>query len=328
MLSRDAQNLYWMSRYIERAVQVCRFLTNQLDAIHDSPHDDIERGWKRIFLSLNRQPAGSGLMPNPGDDYFMLFDAYTLTDDLAFEPSNPDAIFNCLSKARENARQIRSVISHEMWTSLNVAFLDKKDLRLLDIWEERPRDSFANASIAVETFRGIVEATMYRDSGWHFFRLGRFVERALLTCSLIDAQLEAFPTRDSSAGEAWSSLLNICAAQSTFRRLHPMEYMATHALDFLVCDSRSPNSVAHALQEIAGAHAVIAAEWRRSPTRCSDRPVGRARALIEYEWPDRDPEDDAAVRSMLNFVADATRKFSEDVESVYFNYPITDDAIA
>ena len=122
LLARSAQGLYWMGRYLERAEHLCRLLRFQVEALVDRPIREIYFGWSRIYMSMNRRPPG-GSITMVGNDDFTLADSYTLADDLTFERTNPDSIWNCFSLGRENARQMRHCISGEMWTCLNLAYL-------------------------------------------------------------------------------------------------------------------------------------------------------------------------------------------------------------
>ena len=103
MLSRSAQGLYWMGRYLERAEFLCRLLRPQTEALVDRPIREIHFGWTRIYNCLNRAPPGGSLEPL-GSDELALADSYTLADDLTFERSNPDSVWSCFAMGRENTR--------------------------------------------------------------------------------------------------------------------------------------------------------------------------------------------------------------------------------
>lgn len=313
-----------MTRYIERGIHVCRLLANQLDAIHDRTTDDIDLGWRRIYRALGREPVGAGLMSSSGDETIMLIDSYTLTDDLAFERLNPSSIIQCFALARENARQIRNVISHDMWSSLNVSFLEIQDRQLVEIWNERPREYFVDVAVSAETIRGIAAGTMYRDPGWYFFRLGQFVERAQLTCAILDSHLETFPDSRHASGADWASLLDICAADGAFRRQHSIAFSASDVLEFLVTDPYLPSSISFALQEVDHAHSEIASGWNSVIAERAKREMGRARAMIHYNWPDRGEGNDDEVRAMLGETSNACRRFSDGIEDAYFSYTAMD----
>ena len=196
MLSRSVHGLYWMGRYLERAEFLCRLLKLQTEALVDRPIREIYVGWVRIYDSMNRKPPGGSLEHLGGDD-FTLADSYTLADDLTFERSNPDSVWSCFTMGRENARQIRHCISSELWTSLNLAYLRIQKLDMRDIWLTSPEGFYAETAAEMNTFSGVAAATMYRDEGWRFMQLGRFIERAQMSTSLFLAQLAS----DSQTGE-------------------------------------------------------------------------------------------------------------------------------
>ncbi len=151
MLSRSAQGLYWMGRYLERAEHLCRLLRLQTGALVDRPPREIYFGWSRIYGSMGRQPPGDTL--EVSDDSFTLADSYTLADDLTFERSNPDSIWSCFALGRENARQTRHSISAEMWVRLNLAYLRIQKLGIQDIWGT-PESFYDETVSEIATFSG------------------------------------------------------------------------------------------------------------------------------------------------------------------------------
>ena len=322
MLSRNAQGLYWISRYLERAGHGCRLVQIQYRALQDRTVQELDRTWLRLYLSLGREPLGGRLGSNRDDDDFMLADAYTLTDDLAFEPDNADAIRNCVAAARENARQVRNVIGNEMWTRLNLLYLGMRDLGVQDVWSDRAGDFFADTQDSIRGFFGIADNSMYRDNGWHFLKLGRFVERAQHMTALLDAQLEVFPTDRRHAETDWRSLLQAAFARVAYSRLHSLDFKPASVIDFLVSDRLLSHSIRHALENISGA--LDAVSEQRPLAVEARRRAGRVTASLEYDWPNRDPGDDAATRATLATIRDACRRLNEDIEASYFNYEIED----
>ena len=190
MLSRTAKGIYWIGRCLERAQHSCRLLADQLEALEDRTVEEIDRTWRRLYIGLGRTPVGGDLESNWGDEGFMLADAYTLTDDLTFEPNNPESIRGCLAVARENAREVRNIIGKDMWSCLNVAHLGLRNVGIEDIWNDRPGEFYLRIEDTIRTFSGIAESTMYRDDSWHCLgvrspRLGRREGRhvaALIVC--------------------------------------------------------------------------------------------------------------------------------------------------
>ena len=324
MLSRNAQGLYWMSRYLERAEQGCRLLADQLQSLEDRPIEEIERGWLRIYAGLGRVPLVGELMSGTGSESFMLADAYTLTDELSFEAQNPDAIRSCVAAARENARQVRNAIGQDMWSCLNVAYLALRDVRIEQIWARQPREFYLHTEDALRTVSGIADSTMYRDHGWHFLELGRFVERAQLVAGLVDAQLSLFPTCEAHSESEWGSLLGVCQARGAFRRLHSLQYHPALVVDFLVSDPRLSHSIRYALERIAEQLRAVTERRNSGAALAGQRRVGRLAARLDYDWPYRNSEDDAANRAVLGEIRGACRSLHTDIETAYFRYAIED----
>ena len=258
MLSRNARGLYWLGRYLERAQHGCRLLAAQLEALEDRPIEEIDRTWRRLYTGLGRAPLGGELGSNRGDEGFMLADAYTLTDDVTFEPNTPDSIRNCVAGARENARQARNVIGKNMWGCLNAAFLGLRGVGVEDIWNDRPGEFFLRTEDTIRTFWGIADSTMYRDEGWRFLRLGRFIERAQLLAALVDAQMAVFPPSEPHVESDWRSLLQICEARA-YSRLHSFDYRPATVVDFLVADPLLSHSLRYALARVSDALEAVSA---------------------------------------------------------------------
>ena len=323
MLARNAQELYWISRYLERAQHGCRLLADQFEAMEDRPVEEIDRTWRRLYTGLGRAPTGGDLESNRGNEGFMLVDAYTLAGDLTFEPNNSGAVRSCVAAARENARQVRNVIGKGMWSCLNLAYLGLRDVEIEDIWNDRPGEFYLRTENAIRTFSGIAESTMYRDDGWHFLQLGRFVERAQFLAALVDAQVSVFPTSEPHVESYWRSLLQICEARGAYSCLHSLEYRPTSVVDFLVADPLLSHSIRYALARISDALDAVSA--RRRPAVEARRLTGRMAARIDYDWPNRDPGDDSATRTTLHGIRESCCRLHDDIEVTYFDYGIEDN---
>ena len=181
----------------------------------DRPAGEIDSGRSRIYGAIDCPPP-HGSLETGGDDY-VLADSYTLADDLTFERSNPDSIWNCFMLSRENARQMRHCISSEMWTRLNLAYLRLRGLGIVDIWQASPESFYAETAAEINTFLGVAESTMYRDDGWSFMQLGRLVERSQFLGALLLAELSA----DSlTATPDWVTLLRLCHALDAHNRCY------------------------------------------------------------------------------------------------------------
>ena len=315
MLARSAQGLYWMGRYLERADHLCRLLRLQTEALVDRPIAEIYGGWNRIYSCLDRQPPGSGpeflsgagasqdngilqvmgvpgtrAWQNSGGDEYTLADSFTLADDLTFERSNAGSVWSCFAAGRENARQTRHRISAEMWRSLNLAYLRIQNLNILDIWNTSPEAFYDDMDADIDNFMGVAAATMYRDEGWHFMQLGRFIERAQLAVALFLAQTELFPLdhSDPSADSEsdWVTLLRMYHAVEAYNREYSVEILPIQVLDLLVTDPLLPDSVCRSLDVAAAELNSIAPGPDAEADAASRRLAGRLTAMVHYDWPD------------------------------------------
>ena len=318
MLSRSAQGLYWMGRYLERAEHLCRLLRLQVEALVDRPISEIHFGWSRIYTGLGRQPPWGDLKSDESDDY-TLADSYTLAGDLTFERDNHDSVRNCFALGRENARQVRHCISAEMWTCLNLAWLRIRDLNIEDIWRVSPESFYAETVREIDTFTGVAEATMYRDEGWHFMRLGRFIERAQLLVALLLAQLAAGRTQGETSDPDWTSLLRSRQAFDAYKRSYSVEIQPDRVLDLLVTDPLLPSSLCRVLDALAAELAAIGAGPNSRAGAAAERLVGRLCALIRYEWPDQEDRE-----ALLAQVGEHGRKLHALVLAAYIDYAVED----
>ena len=301
MLSRSAQGLYWMGRYLERADHLSRLLQLQTGALVDRSVSEIYGGWRRIYGSLNRVPPGGSLEmagDDPGGasqfqgtgttngqsqtaqrmgDDFTLADSFTLADDLTFERANPGSMWSCFALGRENARQMRNCISAEMWRSLNLTYLKLQQISILDIWNASPESFYMQTAEDIETFVGVAAATMYRDEGWHFMQLGRFLERSQLASSLLLAQLEEDEQPTEHTESDWMTLLRVFHAQEAYIRTHGVEIRPERALDLLVTDPLLPDSMRRSLDTLSGELEAIGTGPDRGSTEAANRMAGRRR---------------------------------------------------
>ena len=322
MLSRSAQGLYWMGRYFERAGHLCRLLQLQVEALVDQPISEIHFGWSRIYASLDRQPPFGGDFDADESDDFALADSYTLAGDLTFERSNLDSVRNCFALGRENARQMRHCISAEMWTCLNLAWLRFRELAIEDIWKVSPESFYARTTREIDTFIGVAEATMYRDEGWRFMRLGRFLERAQLLVALLLAQLDTGRAQSAVTDTGWTSLLRACRAFDAYKRSYSVEVRPDRVLDLLVTDLLLPGSLYRSLDTLASELAAIGPSPDSRAGAAAERLAGRLCALIRYEWPDR--EDQAA---LLAQTREHCLTLNDLVNAAYIDYDIEDSPV-
>ena len=316
MLSRSAQGLYWMGRYLERAEQLCRLLRLETEALVDRPPREIYFGWRRIYGSIGRLPPGDALEIR--DELFTPVDSYTLADDLTFQRSNPDSMWNCFSLGRENARQMRHCISAEMWTQLNLAYLRIQKLSIQDVWHS-PESFYEETLTEIATFTGVADTTMYRDIGWRFLQIGRFIERTQVSTSLLLAHLAADQSVPGESEGDWTSLLRIYHAFDAYNRRYSVEVRPRQVIDLLAMDSMLPDSLSRSLDRVVSGLDELGPGPDERASADASRLAGRMAALVRYDWPDR--EDSA---ELLRQVREQGRELHHLVASAYFDYPVED----
>ena len=316
MLSRSAQGLYWMGRYLERAAQLCRLMQLQVEALVDRPLREIHFGWNRVYGSMNQAPP-AGTLETYGSDDYTLADSYTLADHLTFEPLNLDSIWNCFASARENARQVRNHISGEMWLSLNLSYLRLRDLTIQEIWKTAPEAFYAGTAKEISTFTGIADATMYRDEGWQFIQLGTYIERVQLSTSIMLSQIAVHDREDESFDADWANLLHVFHAFDAYVHTYSVVVQPGQVLDLIVTDGMLPGSVRRSLDRIA---AVLRAIGHGPVSQSSGEASETSESLCTLV---RDRRNDVVEwNALLERVNADSRKLHQLVTDAYIDYPL------
>ena len=301
---------------MERASFMSRLLFLQSEALVDRPIAEIQFGWQRIYSAIDRDPLGGIQGEDQVEDY-NLVDAYLLTDELTFVRSNPESILSCISQGRENARQIRHCISEQMWTALNTEYLRVNNIQLTDIWTTSPAAFYAELLAGIDRFNGVAASTMYRDEGWHFYRIGQFIERMQFSCSLLLTQIRL----DSEVGEttepSWRSLLRIFHASGAYDRAHGIEIQPDLALDLMVSNRQLPESLLRSVDRAGQELSSLPEGPDYSTTQSLRRLAGRLGALLRYDWPERDDREET-LRQVLEY----SRQLHVLLIKTYFDYAI------
>lgn len=320
MLSRSAQSLYWLGRYLERAGNLSRLLQLQSESLVDRPIREIHFGWTRIYNYVRREPPG-GEIRLFGDEEFVLADSFALADDLTFEKDNPSSVFSCFALGRENARHTRHCISPEVWTCLNTSYLRLQEQNIASVWRWEPTAFYQALSADIETFGGLAESTMYHDDRWSFLQLGRYVERAQGAAALLLAQLE---TAVSSASEEfheedWTSLLRVFYALEVYNHSYSVAVLPDRVLDLLVSDPLLPESLGRTVRLTEAEIAAIGSGPNSRTGRAMQRLVGRLSAMINFEWPDEEERV-----PLLKEISAGTEELHFLITKAYFDYPVQD----
>jgi len=245
MLSRVADSLYWMSRYLERAEHTTRLLDVNLNLMLDENAASAERRWQRVLEALGRPK-----------DIEWTGEPYALTQALAFDTTNKASILSCIIAARENSRHVREQISTEQWHRLNSLYLQatgperqiERQAEALAAGIARPSEFLQSVMEAVHQFQGVTDSTMNHGEGWQFIQVGRYLERASATALLLEAyhaDLWEHPERIGEGNEYldWMGLLRSATAFEAYCKVYTADLKPDHIFEFLLLDEEFPHSV-------------------------------------------------------------------------------------
>ncbi len=299
MLSRVADAIYWASRYVERAENVARFIDVSLNLMLES--SGHERDW-------------SSLVHTTGDQEFFekKYGEATpanVTQFLTFDEEYSSSILSSVSRARENARSVRDIISREMWQELNEFYLMVVQTARPGVQPEDMIDFCARVKRAGIYFEGVTNATLSRGEAFHFAHLGRMLERADKTSRILDVKyfllspppspLPATPKpsqsqSQSSQGQAqgngiasnvdqvgWNTLLNSASALQMYRQLHHVTTPTTVS-DFLLLDRHFPRSILRCVRRADESLHSITGRAHGSVQHEAERLLGRLRSELDY----------------------------------------------
>ncbi len=276
MLSRVANSIYWLTRYVERAENVARFVDVNLNLLMDSPIGTAQQ-WEPLIrttgdLALFRERYGDATADN-------------VIQFLTFDSSYPNSIISCLQSARENARSVREIISSEMWERVNAFYFLVRDASKISPMTDIS-NFFSDVKMESHLFAGVMDGTMTHNEAWHFGQLGRMVERADKTARILDVKYFILLPSVQDVGTPldelqWISLLKSTSGYEMYRkcqhRIAPRD-----VVQFLVLDREFPRSIQfcllqaeRSLHHITGGTPGI---WHKPV----ERALGKLRAELDY----------------------------------------------
>ncbi|CAN5837223.1 alpha-E domain-containing protein [soil metagenome] len=265
MLSRIAESLYWVGRYVERAEDTARILDVHVHHLLEDPTVEEEVACRTLLDVM-----GARVSDGP-------VDVNTVSRVLAFAPGDRGSIVGALGAARHNARGAREAISSEMWECLNATYIGLP-AQLDKAAVAGPHLFFRHVKERSAMLAGLADSTLSRDDGWRFLVLGRSLERVDMTTRLLAVGL-----RESSGPSEWITTLLCCSAHEAFLRTYRRGVKPALVAEFLVLDRLFPRSAYHAL-ELAER---CLAELRPTSGRVglddeARRFLGRARTELEF----------------------------------------------
>jgi uncharacterized alpha-E superfamily protein len=277
MLSRVAESIFWMSRYIERAENIARFIDVNARLILDMPLE-TKLQWEPIIRVTGDSELFASQYSDPDQENVVNF--------LVFDQNYPNSIISCVNKARENARTIREIISTEMWQCINEFHLFLSNSTARNEAFASPNSFFNKIKNYSQLLAGVRESTMFHNEGWDFSRMGRFLERADKTSRILDMKYFIILPEVDYVGTAfdtlqWASLLRSASALDMYRKRYK-QISPSSIAQFLFFDPDFPRSVRYCLKKCDQSMHDITGVPRGSYSTSAERQLGMLQAEIEY----------------------------------------------
>lgn len=279
MLSRVANSIYWMNRYMERADNYARFIDVNMNLALDLP-SDVPEQWLPLVVTTGDAAVFRDRFGEPTRD--------NVIDFLAFDDLNPNSIYNCIMAARENARTVREKIPRELWEEINNLYLHAQAAhRAKKALMENPTDFFERVKRRTAAFYGIMDASMTHGDGWHFGNVGRFLERADKTTRVVDIRYWILLPKVTDVGTPldllyWTALLKSCSAFQMYRIAH-QRFDPSLICKFLILDGKFPRSLRYCLIQAESSLHSITASPVHTFNNAAEKKIGQLRSDLQYK---------------------------------------------
>ncbi|MEN9747719.1 MAG: hypothetical protein RLZZ603_411 [Actinomycetota bacterium] len=295
MLSRIAESLFWIGRYVERADGTARLLDVHLQLLLEDPWVDEDTACRSLLKVIGSSTNFDGPM-----------DRQRLMAALTVDRSEPSSIAASLDNARENARRVREIVSTELWECLNTTRSRMPRKVALD----RAHDYFGWVRERTALAVGIVDSSTSRDEAWTFFTLGRSLERVDMT-----ARLLATSELTAASGPSWTTILRSCGAYEAYLRTYRGVPSATNAAEFLLLDRIFPRSVIFSISRAESCIEDLISDKSRVGIDDTLRQLRQLRSNLEFRSA---PAILANLTAEMLSLQDGINQVSESISARYF----------
>ncbi len=307
LLSRVADSVYWLGRYIERAENVARFVDVNHQLMLDAPFGQQQQ-WQPLIdtsgdAALFKRTYGEATREN-------------VVQFLTFDAANPNSILSCLRSARENARTVRDTISSEMWEQCNKMYLHINEALSANRAADSPHELFYEIKMGCHLFEGIMDSTMSHSEAWHFCNMGRMLERADKTTRILDVKyflllpsvrIVGSPVDDVQWTAVLKSVSGFEMYRKAFGRISP-----SRVVEFLVLDREFPRAVRHCLQSVTDSLHAITGTPIGNFTNPAERRLGQIRAELNYT-----PVEDVIAQGLHEFLDNFQTKLNSVDDGIF-----------
>ncbi len=273
MLSRVADSLYWMSRYLERAEHTVRMLDvhSSMTLERSGTSEDARR--RRLLLALGSAADNAAALSDR--------DSHDLLAQLAHDGGNGASVRSCIAAARENARQVREEISSEQWLQLNRLY----HLVTRDAFPDAPPEEFLPEILdGLHLFQGVTDTTMSHGEGWLFIQIGRSIERASSIAALLAVYELGLATGPAGSHQflEWVGLLRCCTAFEAYCNVYTADLTESQILEFLLLNKDFPHAVRYSVDRLREALLALEQESGRLAPQELVRVAGRLQAALRF----------------------------------------------
>ncbi len=317
MLARDADSIFWMGRYVERAEHVARLLRVHLMLLTDVGDltPVLEHQMWLTILSTMRLPGGEPEGEGPISGRIARY--------MTFDQSNPSSIVSCIAKARENARAIRESITSEMWECLNGIYWAVTSDEAQARFEESPDEFFFQIMNGSMLFQGLTDGTLAHDQRWHFTRIAKYLERIDVTARVIEARFDVLSQMGAQLDQPIRNIhlmgvLRSCCSLEAYRRQHMADLDASRIAEFLILQSDFPRSIRFCVEQLHQAIAGVRISNGHHVPSQPERIIGRLGAQLEYA--SAEEILDEGLTSYLAKIEKITNEGSVALQKAYFLY--------
>lgn len=316
LLSRVANSVYWLGRYIERAENVARFVDVNLNLMLDAP-GGADQQWSPLVSTSGDHAAFAEKYGEHGAT------RENVIRFLTFDADNPNSILACVRAARENARTVRDTVSSEIWEQANRLYLFVNDAAAsADAADEDLRslpDFYARLKMGCHLLQGITDATMSHNEAWRFLRVGRKLERADKTTRILDVKyfllLPSLQDVGSSIDDIqWTAVLKSVSAFEMYRKRHG-RISPKRVAEFLLLDTEFPRSVRYCAGKALAALGAISGASRGAFHSSPERLLGQLNAELEYKT-----VDEIIDRGLHEFLDETQSKLNAIDDSIFETY--------
>jgi uncharacterized alpha-E superfamily protein len=276
MLSRVADSLYWMSRYLERAENTVRLLDVTMSLMLDAGGSNVELRWQRMVAALGKP-----------EEMEWIGSIDEMAQKLVYDNLSPASVIYCLNGARENARQVREEISTDMWQRLNRLYHQMHLPQTQSQFSVNISDQLSAVIDGIYLFKGTTDTSMIHGQGWQFIRLGRYLERAYATATLLEVyQSELFPAEErESSGHLHLELVGLlrcCTAFEAYCQVYTADLSPERMLEFLVLNRDFPHAIHYCAAGTREAIEGIQQAGGRRPPEELKSAIGKLNAMLGY----------------------------------------------